>query len=317
MLSVPGLIVLPVIIFADGSGGATSFCELRLHRCVTSSLLVSLLVYLPWWYRINRELRDLDLSYRSQKPSSRPLGRLLRILAGCLVVALPFMAVFRTGRHIQRVAGKIRSASDRSIALDPCTRAVVCHPRAVCLPAARVEQGLGGRGRATRSWAHRHSTEANRVTGTLPWLKAKRPNHRTGKCVPPLGDDFGPCVDHPVSQVKPLMKRAKKGRGGRGMAIAGHWCFRPMGVLLVAGIAVYLVFVRGTLSLTAVEGRRLRRRDPGPHRAHGQDRWLRPAARRRGFCGADDARGGYYRGRPRSRSTRKCGPSWPPIRPTR
>jgi hypothetical protein len=62
-------------------------------------LVASLLVGLPWWYRINRELRDLDCTYETCRASSQPLWSLLMMTVGWLVLLPPFIAVFQTCRQ--------------------------------------------------------------------------------------------------------------------------------------------------------------------------------------------------------------------------
>ena len=68
--------------------------------------LASLLVGLPWWYRISRELRDLDRSYDTEA-GSRPLGSLLMMTVGWLALLVPpFIAVYKTCRRIQRAQAR-------------------------------------------------------------------------------------------------------------------------------------------------------------------------------------------------------------------
>jgi hypothetical protein len=71
---------------------------------LTAILLTSLaamLVSLPWWYRVNRELRDLDQLYDAHKFSRRPVWSLLMMTIGWVVLLPPFISIFRLGRCVQ------------------------------------------------------------------------------------------------------------------------------------------------------------------------------------------------------------------------
>jgi hypothetical protein len=61
---------------------------------------------LPWWYRINRELRDLDQSYRMQSLGRQPSISLLMMTVGWIAILPPFISIFRTGRCIQRAQAR-------------------------------------------------------------------------------------------------------------------------------------------------------------------------------------------------------------------
>jgi hypothetical protein len=62
----------------------------------------AILVSLPWWYRIHRELRDLDQSYDTGEFSGWPVLSLLMMTIGWFVVLPPFISIFRLGRCVQR-----------------------------------------------------------------------------------------------------------------------------------------------------------------------------------------------------------------------
>jgi hypothetical protein len=66
----------------------------------------SLLVSLPWWYRVNRELRDLDHSYGTRKSGRQPVLSLLMMTVGWLGLLPPFISVFKTGRCIQEAQAR-------------------------------------------------------------------------------------------------------------------------------------------------------------------------------------------------------------------
>lgn len=66
----------------------------------------AMLVSLPWWYRIHRELRDLDQSYDTSEFGRRPVLSLLMMTIGWLVVLPPFISIFRLGRCVQRAQAR-------------------------------------------------------------------------------------------------------------------------------------------------------------------------------------------------------------------
>jgi hypothetical protein len=70
------------------------------------TLIWSLPFSLPWWYRLNRELRDLDKSYGMQSFGRKPSIPLLMMTVGWLAILPPFISVFRTGRCIQRAQAR-------------------------------------------------------------------------------------------------------------------------------------------------------------------------------------------------------------------
>jgi hypothetical protein len=169
-LFVAGLFITPL---APGDA-------LRVHDAVGYAFLAALalwLISLPWWYRINRELRDLDRSYDSQKAGIHPLRSLLMMTLGWLVLLPPYIAVFRVGRHIQRAQAR---AAQPVTAWSPWTLA----PGLLILPAlfAYLQHELNKiwavEGMPFDPWPTDTPLGVNWSTGTLPWLKAKQPNRR-------------------------------------------------------------------------------------------------------------------------------------------
>jgi hypothetical protein len=143
---------------------------------VLIALVAHLLVSLPWWYRINRELRDLDRSYDSKQASSHPLGSLLMMTLGCPILLPPFIAVFRILRHIQRAqaraAGPVTMRSPWIL-----TPGLLFPPVLFACLQHELNKVWVVEGEPLDPWPADTSREASRFTGTLPWLKAKGPNH--------------------------------------------------------------------------------------------------------------------------------------------
>jgi hypothetical protein len=135
-----------------------------------------LLVSLPWWYRINRELRDLDRSYDSKQASSHPLGSLLMVALGWPILLPPFIAVFRIVRNIQRaqarVAGPVTMWSPYIL-----TPGLLFPPALFAYLQHELNKVWAVEGEPLDPWPAGTSRDASPSTGTLPWLKA--PNGRT------------------------------------------------------------------------------------------------------------------------------------------
>jgi cytochrome b len=147
---------------------------------VSYSALVYFFLSLPWWNRINRELRDLDRSYDSKQASSHPLGSLLMMALGWPILLPPFIAVFRIVRHIQRAqaraAGPVRMWSPWIL-----TPGLLFPPVLFAYLQHELNKVWAVEGEPLDPWAADTSREASRSTGTLPWLKAKGPNHRQAR----------------------------------------------------------------------------------------------------------------------------------------
>jgi hypothetical protein len=140
------------------------------------ALALYLLVSLRWWYRINRALRDLDRSYDSKHASSNPLGSLLVVALGWPILLPPFISVFRIVRHIQRAqaraAGPVTMWSPWIL-----TPGLLFPPVLFAYLQRELNKVLVVEGEPLDPWPADTSREASRSTGTLPWLKAKGPNH--------------------------------------------------------------------------------------------------------------------------------------------
>lgn len=147
---------------------------------------VWLLISLPWWYRINRELRDLDNTYGSRHASGRPLVSLLMMAAGCpailplpygaivvFAIYLPFIAVFRLGRHIRRAQAR---AGQRRKVLSPwiLAPALVLAPLLFAYIQKQMNEIWAAQGQLLDPSPAAASPEVNWSTGTLPWLKSPK-----------------------------------------------------------------------------------------------------------------------------------------------
>jgi|SRR5271156_760123 len=133
-------------------------------------------VSLPWWYRINRELRDLDRSYDSKQASSHPLGSLLMMALGWPILLPLFIAVFRIVRHIQRA--QARAARPVTMwSLWILTPGLLFPPVLFACLQHELNKVWVVEGEPLDPWPAHTSREASRSTGTLPWLKAKGANH--------------------------------------------------------------------------------------------------------------------------------------------
>jgi hypothetical protein len=54
--------------------------------------------YFVWWYKINREARDLD-----QRIQVDPTMSLLAVLIGWIIIVPPFVSIYRTGERIAQM----------------------------------------------------------------------------------------------------------------------------------------------------------------------------------------------------------------------
>jgi hypothetical protein len=89
--------VVALLLFFSGFGPG-----LALWEVIGYPLLLSLPVTVPWWYRINRELRDLGRAYDNKRLGHFPILSLLAMTVGWLALLPPFISVFRTCRRIRR-----------------------------------------------------------------------------------------------------------------------------------------------------------------------------------------------------------------------
>jgi FtsH-binding integral membrane protein len=141
-------------------------------------LVVLMAVSLPWSHRIKRELRDLDRSYEADKTRRRPLRSLLIGTMGRLISHVPFVGVLRVGRQIRRAQSR---AGQPVTALSPwiLTPGLLLGPVLLAYLQHELNKVWAVEGEPLDPWPAGTSREASRSTGTLPWLKAKGPNHRT------------------------------------------------------------------------------------------------------------------------------------------
>ena len=135
---------------------------IALPYALFSALPAYLVVSLPWWYRVNRELRDLDRSYGTGKTSR------------WLVVLLPYVAVFRVVRDIQRAQSR---AGQPVISWSPWMLApgLVAAPALFACLQHELNKIWAVEGKPLDPWPADSSPKANWSTATLPWVKAKRP----------------------------------------------------------------------------------------------------------------------------------------------
>ena len=131
-------------------------------------------VSLPWWYRINRELRDLDRSYGVHETGIRPGYSVFIMAFGILFCAvLQLIAVFSLGRHIRRAQAR---AGQPITAWPPWILAFgsLLAPVLFAYLQSELNKIWKVEGQPLDPWPAESSPEVNRSTGTLPWLKAKR-----------------------------------------------------------------------------------------------------------------------------------------------
>jgi hypothetical protein len=148
---------------------------------VLMTLALSLLISLPWWYRVNRELRDLDHSYDTRKASKQPLWSLLMMTVGWLVLLPPFLAAFETCRRVQRAQARVGQSKTLwsawvlapGLLLSPVLFPYLQH---------ELNKVWAVEGEPLDPWPADRSREAKRPTGTMPWLKAP-----TGRTTEPVG----------------------------------------------------------------------------------------------------------------------------------
>jgi hypothetical protein len=135
-------------------------------------LVVSLALGLPWWYRINCELRDLDRSYDGFKAGSRPLWSLLMMTVGWVALLPPFIAVYQTCRRIQRA--QTRSGQPETLRFASILASGLLLPVLFSYMQHELNKIWATEGEPLDPWGIDTSREANWSTGTLPWLKGHR-----------------------------------------------------------------------------------------------------------------------------------------------
>jgi hypothetical protein len=180
-LGVRMLFFVWIFIFIVGTGWDPESSILdSLAFGLLGALIVSLLVNLPWWYRINRELRDLDQAYDPRKPRNEPRWSLLMMTAGWLVLLPPFITVFRTSRHIQKAQARAGQPEGPLPAwlLAPW---LLLHPVLFSYLQHELNKVWAAEGEPLDPWPNT-SRKVECSTMTMPWLKeAYGRNHRTGR----------------------------------------------------------------------------------------------------------------------------------------
>jgi hypothetical protein len=148
---------------------------------------LSLPVSYLWWYRVKRELRDLDRSYGTRESGYRLVLSRVMATVGWLVTAVAFLAgstatvmtallvlapVFiRTGRRIRRAQARagqpetVRSAWMLAPGL-------LLHPLVVAYLQHELNKVWAVEGEPLDPWSAEASTEAKCSTRTTPWLRA-------------------------------------------------------------------------------------------------------------------------------------------------
>jgi hypothetical protein len=144
------------------------------------------LIHLPWWYRINRELRDLDYTYDSRRASSHRVGSLLLMTLGSSagfpgfgVLAAMFgmpifslIAIFRFGRRIRRAQAR---AGQRMMVLPPSILVIgmLVPPVAFAYVQKELNRLWAVEGQPLDPWPAAVGSEASASTAPLPWLKTR------------------------------------------------------------------------------------------------------------------------------------------------
>jgi hypothetical protein len=168
-----------VTAISDGNGFVSAFGLALLGPLLYGSLAYWL-VSLPWWYRINCELRNLDRSYDSQETGIRPRDSLLLMMTAgfCTFSAfLACIAVYRVGRKIQMAQER---AAQPVTAWSPWVLVLLQVPGPYLSPVlfTHLQRELNkiwkAEGQPLDPWPAESSPEANRSTGTLPWLKPRK-----------------------------------------------------------------------------------------------------------------------------------------------
>jgi hypothetical protein len=147
---------------------------------VASAFLLSLPVIVPWWYRINRELRDLDHSYDARKSEDEPALSLVLMAVGWVVLLPPFISVFRTGRYIQRAQAR---AGQPETLRSPWILApgLLLYPILFAYLQHEMNKIWAVEGEPIDPWPADPSRTTKCSTGTMPWLRglrAKPPNRQ-------------------------------------------------------------------------------------------------------------------------------------------
>ncbi|WP_142242139.1 hypothetical protein [Mycolicibacterium sp.] len=130
-------------------------------------LAIYLCLNLPWWYRINRELRDLNRRYPLCGNGPGPVSQTLMVTVGWLLILPPFIAIFRACAHTRRAQHR---AGCRGSAMPPWAAPflVLCPPLLVFHLQRELNKVWTAEGVPLDPWS------AGRRPGSLPWLKLAR-----------------------------------------------------------------------------------------------------------------------------------------------
>jgi hypothetical protein len=185
-LGVRVLLFLLSIIGANALVIAGSFLDVLVYGFAVAWGL-SLPVSFLWWYRVERESRDLDHSYGTRESGYRLVLSRVMTTVGWLVTALAFLrpdiatvmvallvlapAFIRTGRRIRRAQARagqpetVRSAWMLAPGL-------LLHPLLVAYLQHELNKVWAVEGEPLDPWSADASTNAKCSTGTTPWLRA-------------------------------------------------------------------------------------------------------------------------------------------------
>lgn len=137
-------------------------------------LVVSLLLGLPGWYRINRELHDLDCAYDPRKAAHQPFWSLLMMTVGWLVVLPPFIAVFQACRRIQRA--QTRTGQPETLRFAWILASGLLLPVLFSYMQYELNKVWSKEGQPLDPWGADTSGEVKGSGGKLPWLKCTSPS---------------------------------------------------------------------------------------------------------------------------------------------
>ena len=193
------LVFLLLLLFAWGGEAADPEMKATVvgafGAAIGFALAVSLLVSVPWWFRVSRELRDLDRSYGTPEPGRRRvmvrLGMILGWLAaipvfawiddrlpldvplltlGWLILLPASIAVLRTGRRIRRAQSRVgQRQSPRSLWMLP--PGLLLHPLLFAYLQHRLNKLWAVEGEPLDPMPARTSGNAEPAAWALPWLR--------------------------------------------------------------------------------------------------------------------------------------------------
>jgi hypothetical protein len=94
--------------------GTPAEAKIRHPLAVFGLALVTLgIYYLVWYYKVNRELRDLGRAVgEEERLGTSPLTSLMAMLIGWIIIVPPFVSIYRTFRRIE-AAQELSGTSQR------------------------------------------------------------------------------------------------------------------------------------------------------------------------------------------------------------